>query len=892
MGPHYLSGFFQPKSVAIVGASERPDSVGFHLYNNLRQAGYQGRIHLVNHRHTTILGNPAYADINAIPDLVELVVIATPAHTVLSLLRQCVERNIRSVVVCCSFQLPEIDTPSLKQEMLELAHRNGIRIMGPNCYGLARPERNFNLTYSNDTIKPGSLALLSQSGAVCSAIIDWAKTQDIGFSTVISIGDAEDIDFGEVLDFLSIDSRTRSIVMYVESVHNARRFLSGLKAAAGIKPIVLIKSGRYRASAQAVMSHTGRIVGGDDVFDAAIARAGVVRVNSIAQLFSAARILTHNYRIVDNRLAIITNAGGPGIMCADQAEKAGIKVARLSPGSVQALQRHLPAACVVDNPLNLLGDASAERFRRSLRQCLADSAVDGVLNIVTPQALTEPTEIAGAIIDEARCVNKPVLASWTGGEKVRQGRELFADSHVAHFNTPEAAVDAFSFLTQYRRNQILLKQIPLPEAQKSEPDRDKVFAIIASVRQQGRQQLNVFESKQVLAAFHIPVNQTWPTQTLEQALHYSSQLPFPQVLKVDTPEIRHKTDIGGVRLPIHNAQDLAFHYHDLRQMLARRYPRLSDININLESMVRSSSGRELMLGMLTDPVFGPAVSLGMGGTLVEILQDKVVALPPLNRYMIEQMIAGSKAGRYLQQFRHLPAANRNALIEVMLNVSTLVSEMADICELEINPLIVDEYGACAVDVQIRIHPQPQPRTYQHMAIHPYPSELTQHFRLVNGVTICIRPIRPEDAVLEQDFVKRLSERSKYFRFMQSLQELTPDMLVRFTQIDYDREMAFVVVTEDEAMPNELGVARYMINPDGYSAEFAIVISDDCQGLGIGVKLMTTLIDAARRKGLRQLEGEVLAVNKAMLALSKKLGFITVPIEDDYEVVRVIKDLRE
>ncbi len=892
MGPHYLSVFFQPASVAIIGASERPDSVGCHLLNNLLRSGYRGRIYPVNHKRCTVFGMPAYPDIRTLPETVDLAVIATPANTVPALLRQCAERNVRSAVICCSFQLPGVDTASLKQEVLALAQRSGIRLMGPNCYGLARPQRHFNLTYSNDTIKAGSLALLSQSGAVCSAIIDWAKAQDIGFSTVISIGDAEDIDFGEVLDFLSIDNLTRSIVMYVESVHNARRFLSGLKAAAGLKPIVLIKSGRFQAGAQAVMSHTGRIVGSDDVFDAAIARAGVVRVNSIAQLFSAARILTHNYRIVDNRLAIITNAGGPGIMCTDQAEKAGIQVAELSDSCKEALKRQLPVACNIDNPLDLLGDATAERFRLALRLCLNDNAVDGVLNIVTPQALTEPTAIAGAIIGEAAGSNKPVLASWTGGEKVRQGRELFADSHVAHFNTPESAVDAFSFLTQYRKNQILLKQIPLPEAQTPEPDLAAAFAVFATARREGRRQLNVFESKQILAAFHIPVNETRSTCSLEHALQCSEQLPFPLVLKVDVPEIRHKTDIGGVRLPITNQQELVFHYNDLRRMIGQRYPHLNAVRINVESMVQSSSARELMVGMVSDPIFGPAVSLGMGGTLVEILQDKVVALPPLNRYMVEQMIAGSKAGKYLLRFRHLPAANRRAVIEVMLNLSRLVSEMPDIDELEINPLIVDQYGAWAVDAQIKIHSQPRCRDYRHMAIHPYPSELTQHFQLANGVHICIRPIRPEDAVLEQDFVKRLSQRSKYFRFMQSLQELTPDMLVRFTQIDYDREMAFVVVTEDVAMPNELGVGRYMINPDGHSAEFAIVVSDDCQGLGIGVKIMTTLIDAARRKGLKQLEGEVLAVNKPMLALAGKLGFRTEPIEDDYEVVRVIKELQE
>jgi acetyltransferase len=890
MGPHYLNKFFQPRSVAIIGASERPDSVGYHLMSNLFNTGYTGRFYPVNHQRDTVNGCKAFRSISDIPDPVDLAVIATPAKSVLTLLGQCAEKNIRSVVICCSFHLPGIDSLLLKQQVFDLARQSGMRIMGPNCYGLARPAHSFNLTYGNDCIKPGSLALLSQSGAMCSAIIDWAKSQDIGFSTVVSMGDAEDIDFGEVLDFLSIDTKTRSIVMYVESIHNARRFLSGLKAAASLKPIVLIKAGRNQAGGQAVMSHTGMMVGSDDVFDAAIARAGVVRVNSIAQLFSAARILANNYNLKNNRLAIITNAGGPGVMCTDQAETAGIQIAQLGPKCIEALRQCLPDFCCLDNPLNLQGNASAQYFQQALEICLDDEQVDGVLNIVTPQALTEPTEIAGAIIKQAQRSRKPVLASWTGGEKVEQGRALFADSKVAHFNTPEAAVDAFSFLTQYRQNQILLKQIPLPSPQQAEPDYDKAYTVIRKARAEGRVFLTVYESKQILAAFHVPVNRTIATSNFAEALLCCEQLAFPLALKIDVPEIQHKTDIGGVRLNITSRQQLEAHYAELKNLISRHYPELKNLSINLESMHQSAYGRELMVGVVNDPVFGPAISFGLGGTLVEIMQDKVVALPPLNQYMAEQMIAGSKASRYLKKFRHLPVANVQALIDVLLNVSILVSEIPEIIELEMNPVIVDDLGAVAVDAQIKIHAEAQARTYQHMAIHPYPYELTQHFQLSNGVNICIRPIRPEDAEIEQDFIRRLSERSKYFRFMQSIQELTREMLVRFTQIDYDREMAFVVVTEDLDLPNELGVGRYMINPDGYSAEFAIVISDDCQGLGIGVKIMTTLINAARQKGLSQLEGEVLTVNKSMLALAKKLGFRIVPIEDDYEVVRVIKDL--
>ncbi len=893
MGPHYLNRFFTPKSVAIVGASERENSVGYRLLLNMQEAGFKGGLYPVNNKREQLLGLKAYPDLNAVPEDLDLVVIATPAPSVPGIIRQCGEKGVSSVIIITAgFGELGSEGKRLQQEVLDIAHRYNIRIVGPNCLGIIRPSGYLNATFGDGTVKDGNLALLSQSGAVCTAILDWAKVQDIGFSTVVSMGGAADIDFGEVLDYLATDSKTTGILMYVEGIRDARRFLSGLKAAARLKPVILIKSGRHEAGVKAAMSHTGAMVGGDDVFDAAIARAGVVRVYSITELFSAALVLANNYVVKKDRLAIITNAGGPGVMSTDRAEDVGIIMAELSPASIEGLNEALPVHWSHANPVDILGDATSERYQKALDICLKDKNVDGVLVILTPQAMTNPTQVALSIIEGAKTSKKPVLASWTGGERVQEGRDLFANSRVAHFSTPEVAVDAFSFLAKYAQNQILLKQIPSPTDELAKPDVEGSRLIIERVLSEGRQVLTAQESKAILAAFHIPVTQTIKVSSVKDAMIAAETLRFPVVLKVNMAEFSHKSDIGGVRLNINSVQDISRHYTEMEAAIKKLHPEITEVGMTVEPMFRSPNGRELMIGVVRDPVFGPAISFGLGGTMVEILKDNAVALPPLNAYMVEQMIAKTKAAKYLTAFRQLPPANKQALINVLLNISTMVSELPEILELDINPLIVDETGVMAVDARIKAEVSHQLTRYSHMAIHPYPQELIQYHQLNNGVNITIRPIRPEDAILEKDFHNRLSERTKYFRFMQALQELTPEMIVRFTQIDYDREMAFVAVTDDANMPSELGVGRFLMNPDGNSVEFALVVADDCHCLGIGSKIMTTLMQTAKAKGISFFEGEVLVVNKPMLSLVTKLGFSIETIADDNEVVRVVKDLRQ
>lgn len=893
MGPHYLNRFFTPKSVAIVGASERETSVGYRLMLNMLEAGFTGGLYPVNNKRAEILGLPAFPDLNSIPDELELVVISTPAASVPDVMRQCGEKGVTSVIII-SAGFGELGEPGkrLQQEILDIAHRCSIRIIGPNCLGVARPSAHLNATFGDGKIKDGNLALLSQSGAICTAILDWAQAQDIGFSTVVSMGGAADIDFGEVLDYLATDGKTSGILMYVEGIRDARRFLSGLKAAARLKPVILIKSGRHEAGCKAAMSHTGAMVGGDNVFNAAIDRAGVVRVYHISELFSAARVLANNYVVKKDRLAIITNAGGPGVMSTDRAEDVGIHMAELSPATITTLNEVLPQHWSHANPVDILGDATPERYQQALEVCLKDKNIDGVLAILTPQAMTNPTQVAQCVIEAAKNTKKPVLASWTGGSRVQDGRNLLVNSKVAHFSTPEVAVDAFSFLAKYSQNQILLKQIPSPSKELMPPDVEGARLIIEQVLSEGRQVLTTQESKAILAAFRIPVTQTIKVSNAKEAMIAGETLGFPVVLKINMAEFSHKSDIGGVRLNINSVHDISRNFVEMENAIKLRHPEVKAVCMTVEPMFRTHSGRELMIGVVRDPVFGPAISFGLGGTMVEIMQDSSVALPPLNAYMVEQMIAKTKAAKYLKAFRQLPEANQKMLVDTLLNVSTMVSELPEILELDINPLIVDEKGVMAVDARIKAEVSHQITPYAHMAIHPYPHELTQHCQLPNGINIVIRPVRPEDADLEKDFVHRLSERTKYFRFMQALQELTPEMVVRFTQIDYDREMAFVAISENDDIPKEMGVGRYMMNPDGRSVEFALVVSDDCQGMGIGTRLMRSLMQTAKHKGISSFEGEVLAINKPMLSLMTKLGFSIEAIENDQEIVRVVKNLRD
>ncbi|MDD5242116.1 MAG: bifunctional acetate--CoA ligase family protein/GNAT family N-acetyltransferase [Sulfuricella sp.] len=892
MGQHYLNTLFSPKSVAIIGASDRADAVGAIVFKNMLESGFKGALYPINPTHKKVQGKKAYASIEEIGKPVELAVICTRAETVPDIIEACGKHGVRAaVVLSAGFSEVGAQGAAIERAMLANAKIYGVRIIGPNCLGIMRTSIGLNSTFFKGNVKTGNLALVSQSGALCTAILDWAPGNDIGFSSVISMGTSADVDFGEILDYLASDPQTDSILIYVEGIHKARGFMSALRAAARSKPVFVVKVGRHAAGSKAVMSHTGALVGSDDVFDAAVRRAGVVRVMSIGELFSAAKALASRHHYSGNRLAIITNGGGPGVMAIDHAVDLGVNVASLSEQTVEQLNKVLPATWSHNNPVDIIGDATPERYRDAVTICMEDTGVDGALVILTPQAMTNPLEVAQTLIEIAGHIKKPLLTCWMGDLQISAGRAAFAQARVPTFSTPESAVEAFSYITDFYRNQQLLAQTPGPLSHRDEPDLEGARMLIETALSERRKVLSEMESKALLAAFHIPVASTVIARSPGEALLLAQQLGFPVAMKINSPDITHKSDAGGVKLNLGNAPAVRAAYNDIITAVKTNRPNAHIDGIAIQPMVVKPNGRELMLGVTTDPVFGPVITFGAGGITVEVLGDRAVALPPLNRFLVRELIAETRVSKLLGAFRHMPPIQMEALENLLLRVSEMVCELPWLREMDINPLIVDENGALAADARVMVDFAPiSGDRYSHMAIYPYPSHLVADWQLPDGTDITIRPIRPEDAEMVQEFVRGLSEEAKYFRFMNTMHELSQSMLVRFTQIDYDREMALMAITEIDGKETEIGVARYAINPDGESCEFAMVVADQWQHKAIGHKLMAGLIDAARDKGLKIMEGEVLASNHNMLKLVATLGFSATTSEDDPAIKRVTRPL--
>lgn len=893
MQSHYLTPLFAPKSIAMFGASERKNSVGEVVFRNLLASGFKGGIYPINPKHDKVQGKKAYKAINNIGKPVDLAVVATPAKTIPAIVEACGQHGVKTMVILSAgFRESGVAGRRLEDRVVETAKEYGIRFIGPNCLGLIRPDRGINVTFGNNDAKPGNLALVSQSGAICTAILDWAEMNDIGFSTVISTGIAADLDFGDYLDFLVSDPKTDSILLYIEGIKDARRFMSGLRAASRIKPVIVLKVGRQAAGAVASMSHTGALVGSDETFAAALARSGVLRVETVTQLFSAAKALSSRYRVYGDRLAIITNGGGPGVMAADRAADRNIELAEFKEETIQALNKVLPEVWSHGNPVDVIGDAPPERYRAAVDICLNDPGVDGAIVILTPQAMTEPDEVAKTLIELADHHKKPILTSWMGGGQVENARQLFNNAKLPSFRTLENAVDAFSYLSSHQKNQRLLLQTPAKTSRRHEkPDVEGARLIIESALSEQRKVLSEPESFALLGAFHIKTVRNGIARSANEALILAESIGFPVAMKIYSPDISHKSDAGGIRLNISNAQVVRSTYRDLIEQVKETRPEATIEGVTVEQMYQSPNGRELLIGIIHDPVFGPVISFGSGGTAVEVMGDSAIALPPLNRRLASDLIDRTKVAKALDRFRHMPPANRNALIDVLLRVSSMACELPWIQEMDINPLILDDTGAVAVDGRIRVDfPRPSMNPYHHLAIHPYPANLVSRSQLPNGTDIVIRPIRPEDADLEQNFIRDLSDEAKYFRFMSSVQELTPEMLVRFTQIDYHYEMALIAVTETDGHEIELGVARYVINPDKRSCEFALVVSDSWQRQGIGHRLMHHLMEIARDRGLEKIEGEVLSNNHKMLGLMKSLNFHVASSPEDSSIKQVFIEL--
>jgi acetyltransferase len=812
MSVRNLEYLFAPRSVAIIGASDRAHSVGATVTRNLLNGSFRGPISLVNARHDCVAERPAHRSVATLPEAPDLAVICTPASTAPSLISELGERGTKAAVVISSgLDAQSAAGGSIQEQMLAAAKPNLLRVLGPNCIGLLSPRIGLNASFAHVDAWPGHLAFVAQSGALTTALLDWSRTQQIGFSHFISLGNAADVDVGDVLDYLATDLHTHAILLYIESISHARKFMSAARAAARTKPVIVVKSGRVRQAAQAAMSHTGALAGSDEVYDAAFRRAGMLRVDTTRDLFDAAETLAILGAPIGERLALISNGAGPLIMATDALIEGGGALARLSPHAVESLAAGLPAAWPRTNPIDIGGDAPAERYAHALKSTLADSGVDAALLIHAPTAIVPAADIAEACIPAIKEGSRPVLTCWMGGQGVSEARAACAKARIANYSTPEEAVSALLHAVQYRRNQQQLMQVPPSVPEEFEVESDKARAIVARVLGCERTLLTETESKEVLAAYGIPT-----------------------VCQEKAPSAR----IEG---------------------------------FTVQPMIRRENSFELIAGIAVDPTFGPVALFGQGGTAVEMIADKAVSLLPLNLKLASELISRTRIHKLLGGLRDQPSIDCRALELVLVRLSQLAVDIAEIVELDINPLLANEQGIVALDARIRVAPASGSGA-ERLAIRPYPNQLEEVVTFL-GEPATLRPIRPEDLPRHQDFIARCYPDDLRTRFFHSVQTLPYMQLARFTQPDYEREMAFVAVARNSlGVPETLGVARAHADPDNIAAEFAVLVRSDLKGHGLGAMLLEKLIRYARARGLKRLTGEVLPENTAMLRLAVHVGF--------------------
>ena len=882
-----LDALFKPKAIALVGASNRPRSVGAVLAHNLFEAGFRGPILTVNPNEQAIRSTLNYRSVAELPITPDLAVISTPPDSIPQLIADLGARGCRAaVVVSAGFgEAGHAAGKELQNRMLAAAKPHLLRIVGPNCLGFISPPFGINASFAHVTPKAGNLAFVTQSGAVATAVLYWATHRNIGFSHVISLGDKADVDFGDLLDYLALDGDTRAILLYIESITDAREFMTAGRIAARSKPIVVVKSGRSEAGAKAAQSHTGALAGSDAVYEAAFARAGMLRVHALRELFEAVGTLAAGLRVSGNRLAILTNGGGIGVLATDAVADHGGRLANLSPQAIEKLDRILPPAWSHGNPVDILGDAGPDRYAGALRVLLEEQDLDAVLVLNCPTGVADSLEGARAIVDTTPARPRvPVLTSWLGDSAAAEARRLFAARNLPTYETPDEAVRAFMHLVHYRRNQDLLMETP-PSITGESPDRAAAARIVNDVLDAGRTVLSEVEAKSVLAAYDIPVVETLVAATPKEAGELAARIGFPVVLKVLSPQITHKSDVGGVRLDLRSLAAVEQAAADIIRAASQKAPAARIEGFTVQAMVRRPGACELIAGIGEDAAFGPMILFGHGGTAVEVIRDRAVGLPPLNMVLAREMIARTRVWSILKGYRDRPAADLEAIAATLIKLSHLLADIAAITELDINPLLADQHGVLALDARIVVSRQQRPR----MAIRPYPSELEHPVTTRSGRLFRVRPIRPEDEPLIIDMLERSAMEDIRLRFFAPMKQMSHAFIARLTQIDYDREMA-LVATDASDKPDILGVARIVADPDNENAEYAVMVRSDLKGQGLGYQLMTDILDYARLRGIRHVFGDVLRENTTMLGMAKDLGFRIVPDMHDPQVVRVECDL--
>jgi acetyltransferase len=889
---HSLDPIFHPRSIAVLGASATPGSVGSILIHNLLSNPFGGVVYPINPKRKVVHGVRCYPDLAGVPEVVDLAVIATAANTVPPLIQKCVERGVGAAIII-SAGFAELGEPGrqLERQIKDIA-KGKIRIIGPNCLGVIHPPSNLNASFAADMARPGNVAMLSQSGAICTSILDWARGAHVGFSAFVSVGSMLDVDFADLIDYFADDANTRSIILYMESIGDVRKFLSAARSTSRTKHVIVVKSGRHEAGARAAMSHTGALAGIDAVFDAAFRRAGALRVTTIPDLFNMSEILSMQPPPKGPALALITNTGGAGVMATDELMTHGGQLAPLSAETLSWLNAFLPAFWSHANPIDLLGDATPERYRLAVEACLKDPHIQGLLVLLTPQAMTDPTETARQLTPFAHTSGKPLLACWLGGARVQAGRDILAQASIPTFDSPEAAIHAFLHMVQYRRNQDLLYERPesLPEDANLQAAAQRVREIIARARTQKRTLLNEAEAKDVLAAYGLPVVRSIPCATMEEAVRATKQVGFPVVLKLLSTTITHKSDVGGVMLNLTGEAAVCSAFDSIRSSVTQKVGAEAFEGVTVQPLIRDR-GYELLVGSSVDRQFGPVILFGAGGVLVEVVKDSALALPPLNRTLARRLMERTQIYRALQGVRGQAAIDLGALEMLLVRFSQLLCDFPEIQEADLNPVLASPQRILALDARILlVSTDTPPEQLPRLAIHPYPNQYIAPFTLRDGTRVTVRPIRPEDEPLIIDLHGRHSAHTIRMRFFSLVKTLSRDSLIRLCHLDYDREMALAAVLEKEGQPMILGVSRYYLHLETGTAEFALVVGDAHQRQGLGRHLMSRLIDIARERGVKKLVGQVLSENRPMLSLMASLGF-TPPVTVDNDVVGVELELR-
>lgn len=896
-----LEVMFKPRSVAVVGATERQGSVARTILWNLISTSFGGTIFPVNPKYNSILGIKAYASIGDIPDPVDLAVIVTPAKTVPAIIEECVAAGCHAaIVISAGFKETGPEGEALEQRILQIARRGNMRIVGPNCLGVMNPITGLNATFASTMARPGSVGFISQSGALLTAILDWSFRENVGFSAFVSIGSMLDVGWGDLIHYLGDDPNTKSIVLYMESIGDARSFLSAAREVALTKPIIVIKPGRTEEAAKAAASHTGSLTGGDEVLAAAFRRSGVLRVDTISDLFSMAEVLSKQPRPRGPRLTIVTNAGGPGVLATDALITGGGQLTPISDEAMEAYNKLLPPHWSHNNPIDILGDAGAERYAEAIKIAVNDDNSDGTLVILTPQAMTNPTETARALADQfARpagyAYGKPILASWMGGSDVSSGQAMLNKANIPTFDYPDTAAQTFNYMWRYQRRLTALYQTPELAEDYGETGFKHylIKEMLDQIRATGRTILTEYESKQVLEAYDIPTVPTRLAKSADEAVAVAREIGFPVVVKLNSETITHKTDVGGVRLDLSNDDEVRNAFVTMENSVAEKFSPKDFLGVTVQPMLNLKDGYEIIIGSSPDPQFGPVVLFGTGGTLVEVFKDRALAIPPLNTTLARLTMSRTKIFNALKGVRGRPPVDMAELDKILVRFSELVVQQRWIREIDINPLFVSHEKIIALDGRVVLYgPETKEAELPKLAIRPYPTQYVKQFNNKAGEAFVLRPIRPEDEPKMVKFHEKLSEESvylRYFRAFQLDQRVEHERLTRICYVDYDRAIVLVVEHTDPATGEAeiVAVGRLTRLPNPVEAEFAMLVRDDFQGRGVGTQLLQNLLAFGRDEGIERAVAYMLPENRGMIEISEKLGF-TMTREED--MVKAVKEL--